>query len=390
MINPSEIKQKALRKYPEFLQAVIEDKNFFPLKFPVGKTSRNYIQLRGELNQLIESSKSQIGYGYTVELIIKNTQKLGKQSLPNRISIETESDYLKFLGKQTEFKKFQANIKLILFSIPQLEQWLRQNPTKVIDYADKWSDLLKVCLYFQNNNQPKLYLRELPIAVHTKFIEENKGVLSSLLEEILPFEAIQTVDKYKKHKFEQKFSLRYEEPTVRFRILDKQVKHKYHFPIFDLTTPLSEFEQINFQHLRCFITENKMNLLAFPSLVNSFTIWGGGYRTIMLKSTTWLSNCSIFYWGDIDADGFKILSQFRGYFPHTISIMMNEITFTTFEQFSVKVYPSQPENLLHLTKEEYRLYSLISKQGIRLEQEHISRDYVMEMLSKLFNLNEKA
>ena len=386
MINPSQIKKKALRKYKEFLQAEVEDKNFFPLEFAIGNTSRDYIQLRDELNQLRENSKSKIDYGYTVELVTKNTQKLGKQSLPQKVSIETEIDYLRFLNRQIEFKKFQANIELIRSLVPQLEQWLLQNPIKVIDHADKWSDLLKVCRYFQNNHQPNLYLRELPIAVHTKFIEENKSILDLLLEVILPPEVIQTVDKKKKHTFEQKFSLRYEEPPVRFKVLDEQVKLKYHFPIFDLTTPLSEFEQIDLQHHNCFITENKMNFLTLPSLANSFAIWGGGYRTTMLKSVSWLSSCSIFYWGDIDIDGFKILSQFRRYFPLTVSVMMNEDTFKTFEEFSVEVKQSEPEKLSNLTEEEYYLYSFVSEQGKRLEQEHISQDFTIECLTRYLTL----
>lgn len=380
MINPSQIKQKAQRKYENFLQASIEGRNFFPLELPVGKIPQNYIKLRDELTELLNNSKTKLNYGYSVELTTKNTHKHGQQSLPTKITIDSESDYLKLLNKKSEFSKFKTNIKLILSSIPQLEQWLIRYPQKVIENADNWEDILKVCHYFLTVPNPNLYLRELPIAVHTKFIEENKSIINSLLETILPDETIKAVDKNKNHIFEQKFSLKYEEPLVRMRILDKQVKIKNKFPVLDLITPLSEFEQIKLNAKNCFITENKMNFLTLPNLQDSFAIWGSGYGIHMLKAVSWLCDRNIFYWGDIDTDGFKILSQFRGYFPQTISIMMDQSAFKEFAEFAVDVKPSLPENLLNLTSEEYSLYSFLCQQGKRLEQERISQQFTVQYL----------
>ena len=327
MINPSQIKQKAQRKYKEFLQATIEQKKFFPLELPVGKIPQNYIELRDELTEIIDNSKETIGYGYSVELASKNTRKYGQQSLLTKISIDSEVDYLKLLNKKSEFNKFKTNVQLICFLIPQLKRWLLQHPQKVIEYSDIWKDLIKVCCYFLTNPNPNLYLRELPIAVHTKFIEENQAIITSLLEEILPLESIKTVDKKKKHIFEQKFLLKYEQPLVRLRILDRQVKEENNFPVLDLLTPLSEFEQIRLNVKNCFIPENKMNFLTLPDLNSSIAIWGSGYSIQMLKAVNWLSDLNIFYWGDIDTDGFKIFSQFRGYFSQTISVMMDWSTF---------------------------------------------------------------
>ncbi|MEM7757883.1 MAG: DUF3322 domain-containing protein [Cyanobacteria bacterium P01_A01_bin.40] len=380
MINPSQIKQKAQRKYKEFLQASIQQKNFFPLDLPVGKIPQNYLKLRDELTKLLDNSKTKLNYGYSVELTTKNTHKYGQQSLPTRISVDSETDYLKLLNKKSEFGKFQTNVKLILSSIPQLEQWLIQYPQKVIENVDKWEDLLKVCHYFLAHPNPNLYLRELPIAIHTKFIEENKAIIASLLEVILPSEIIQVVDKKKKYIFEHKFSLKYEEPLVRMRILDKQIKEDNNFPVFDLLTPSSEFEQIKLNAKNCFITENKMNFLTLPNLKDSFAIWGNRYSIQILKSVNWLCDRNIFYWGDIDPDGFKILSQFRSYFPQTISVMMNQYTYQKFKNFAVDIEPSKPEYLSNLSSEEYKLYSFLCRQGKRLEQEHIIQDFVVKCL----------
>ena len=383
MINPEKIKQIATRKYPEFLQSIIANQDFLPLNLPIGKVPKDYIQLRNEVNKLINKSKEKLGYGYTIELQIKNTHNYGHQSLPNKITINTKEDYLQFINKQAEFTKFKTNLELIRSSFPELETWILTNPQKIIKHAEQWQYLLKVSRYFKQNYYPNLYIRELPIEIHTKFIEDNKQIISSLLEAVFPIEAIQPVDKQKKHIFEQKFSLKYEEPLIRFRILDRQLQEQYRLPFSDLSVPLSEFAQINFKNHYCFITENKLNFLTLPNLNNSFAIWGSGYKIQSLTSVAWLNSCSIVYWGDMDADGFKILHQLRSYFPRTISVMMDENTFKAFEKFAVDIERSEPEKLANLTEEEYKLYSYVSHEGKRLEQEHISHDFAVKYLMSI-------
>lgn len=118
-----------------------------------------------------------------------------------------------------------------------------------------------------------------------------------------------------------------------------------------------------------------MSFLNLPALENSFALFGSGYAIQTLKSVKWLAYCPIFYWGDLDTDGFKILSQLRSYLPQTISIMMNVKTFETFKEFAVTVTESTAENLLYLTPEEQALYLYLSLHNKRLEQERISQDY---------------
>ncbi|MEH2460997.1 Wadjet anti-phage system protein JetD domain-containing protein [Nostoc sp.] len=376
MITPSEIMHKAERVYPFFLSSVIRGDKFFPYdKFPIGSRPKGYLALREVVNELISKSKQSLGYGYTLELETRNLHKLGQQSSPRCISVDTEQDYLKLLKKEKELLKFKTDIELIRSEVPELNCWLDQNPIKVIEYSDRWNDLLKVCRYFQCNPKPDLYIRELPIQIHTKFIEQNKGILSNLLEAILPTELFSSVEREKEYTFEKRFYLRYREPLIRLRILDQALKAKYDFPLSDISTPVSEFRQLNFKAHRFFIAENLMNFITLPALENSFALFGSGYAIQILKSVTWLAYCPIFYWGDLDIDGFKILSQLRSYFPQTISIMMDVKTFETFKEFAVTVAESTTENLLYLTPQEQALYSYLSIHNKRLEQERISQDY---------------
>lgn len=384
MINPTEIKDKAKKRYPSFLVSLITGESFFPIDdFAVGKPSKNFLELRQSVNDLIDKSKKSLGYGYTLELETTRTRQYGEQSLPKRIFIETEQDYLKLTDKHKEVTKFKKDIELIRAKVPELEQWLCRNPLKIVEYSDHWHELLKVCEYFQNNPKSNLYIRELPIQVHTKFIEQNKGIISSLLEAILPIDQLVSVENENEHKFEKRFSLKYKELQIRIRLLDPILKEKYKFPSSDISIPLSEFSQLNLVNHPCFITENLMNFLTLPYLKNSFAIFGGGYAVQNLKFVFWLSNCPIFYWGDLDDHGFRILSQLRSYFPQTVSTMMDIQTFEAFQEFAVAVSPNGLVDLPHLTSQEQTVYKYLVINQKRLEQERITQIYSNNLLQSL-------
>jgi hypothetical protein len=383
MIDPTQIKQKSERQYAAFLNSILTGENFFPIEFPLGTRPKDYLALRDAVIQLIQKSKLTQPCGYSLELETQNLQKHGLQSLPKRISIDTEQDYLKFIKKEKEVAQFKLDVDLIKKQIPELSGWLCHNPLKVIEYSGRWHDLLQVCQYFQQNPQPNLYIRELPIRVHTKFIEQNQKILRPLLEVILPAETLVSVEGEKEDAFEKRFSLKYREPLIRLRVLDLSLKAKYSFPAADMSLPINEFRSLNLEHHNCFITENLMNFLTLPLLENSFALFGRGYAVQSLKKVSWLLDYPIFYWGDLDADGFKILSQLRSYFPQTLSIMMDRETFEIFYEFSVSVEASIVETLPYLTDEEKTMYTHLVLHQKRLEQERVSQEYANQFLQHL-------
>jgi hypothetical protein len=376
VISPTEIQQKSARCYASFLAAIVVGENLCPLEFAVGSIPKEYLDLSKAVNLLIEKSKSCLGYGYNLELETRKMQKYGTQSLPKKIYIDTENDYLKLIKKEQEVARFRLDIENIRTKMPELEQWIYRNPLKIVEYSDRWDELLKVCQYFRCTPKPNLYIRELPIQVHTKFIEQNQKILRTLLESFLPTENLNPIDGEKESTFEKRFSLKYREQLIRLRFLDRRLMAKYGFPASDFSMPISEFNRLNLEGHRCSIVENLINFLTLPDLANSFAIFGSGYAVQGLKFTEWLSYCPIFYWGDLDADGFKILSQLRSYFPHVTSIMMDLKTFEAFQEFSVTVPVANLENLQHLTSEEVNLYTYLVTHQRRLEQERISQDYV--------------
>jgi hypothetical protein len=127
-----------------------------------------------------------------------------------------------------------------------------------------------------------------------------------------------------------------------------------------------------------------MNFLTLPCLKDTFGLFGGGFRIEILKQIDWLKKSNIIYWGDIDAQGFQILSQIRSYFPQTKSVMMNFKTLNLFQQFIVSGTPTNAAfNLQNLTTEEKELFAFLMEKNFRLEQEKIFQNYVIENLTEL-------
>jgi hypothetical protein len=243
-----------------------------------------------------------------------------------------------------------------------------------------------VCHYFKHNPKPNLYIRELPVQVHTKFIENNKGILKELLDILIDEHANKN-----EPNFEERFNLKYAEPLVRFRILDRSISRQYFSGIDDLSIPVSQFEQLELPVKRIFVVENKTNLLTigltFPELDKTIVIFGSGYKIENLKNVKWFKNTDLFYWGDLDIQGFEILSQFRHYFPSVQSILMDKATFKHFEKERVDGKENK-NSAPNLTDKEQELYELLKTNNWRLEQEKISLEYVNDTIKKTIQLPE--
>lgn len=376
MLTPGEIKLKAERQYPVYLQTWVRGEPFTPLAFPAGKASANFGSLRTEVQALQTAEKTALKPGYRIEWQVQQKRALNTQTLPSRIWLDTAEDFLHLIGKSDEFELFMQDVMLMRARIPQLENWVRRSPRKVIEYHNSWPGLLAVCRYLQTNPRPGLYIRELPVNVHTKFIEQHQGILRELLEQLLPAETI-TPDAA---TFQQRFGLREEDLLVHLRFLDDQLRQCYGIPLDECAIPLSQLARMEFRGQTCVITENKMTFLTLPPLPQTLAILGGGFKVSSLAALSWLHDCPIIYWGDLDAQGFQILSQMRSTFSHVTSLMMDETTFNTFSEWSVAGTPCRVRQLPYLTSEEHALFVQLAENERRLEQERISYTYALQQL----------
>lgn len=378
MITVDEIRKKALRIYPDILRNSILGIDSFPLNLRSDKNfSKDFVVMGREIAQLMSEAKDRKGYGYTVISQKVKSRSHSIQDIPQSIRFDTLQDFLKFIGKIKEYEEFKCNCNLINSEIPELNEWTIKNPQKVVQNKNEWGNILKVCRFFIQNPKPNLYIRELPINVHTKFIERNKGIIRELLD-ILLSEHIN--NEYK--EFEKRFHLKFCEPHIRFKILDKEISQKYFSGLDDLAIPVSQFEALDLPLKKVLVVENKTTLytaLTLPKMDRSIAIFGSGFSVHNLKAAQWLSNLELLYWGDLDAQGFEILSQFRSYFPHVQSLLMD---ITTFEKFfeQDKGTLTNISAKLNLTEYEQQLYELLKINNWRLEQEKIPLYWVKEKL----------
>lgn len=378
MITVEEIQRKAASVYPEVLKSSLTGSEFFPWIIRSNKQlSKDFALMNKELASVIEASKERIGFGYSIKYESVNTRHHKQQDIPSAITFDSLDDFLKFIKKEKEYDQFQKDAGQILSEYPQLHDWICSAPTRVIKCVDIWSDLLKVCRWFTNNFEPdKYYIRELPISVHTKFIEETKGILRQLLDELIPDKILPT-----EKEFEKRFRLRYAQPPVRFRILGSKLETFQ--GVEDITVTLEAFSELDLNCRTVIIVENLMNFLTLPKLENAIAIWGRGFGLENIKTIKWLEAKRIFYWSDLDAHGMQMLSQLRSYFPQTESILMDSETLNRFSNYWVEGKKTNVTMLVHLNEDELKLFKHLSVNNIRLEQERIPQQHINTVIFRL-------
>jgi hypothetical protein len=385
MIKPNEIKQKAEKLYSDFLVSFLTNEPFFPKQIRTNKGKKDEFVNRYEgYEKLNDNSKTQTGFGYSIVFKTINKKGEGKVPILDKIYFENEYDFLKYINKSKDFETFKNTVNKIKIVLPLLENWILKNPLKITKYEKEWNKLIDICLYFLNDYNDEKYLRELPIdSIDTKYIENNKSIIDELLHAILPEDKINKNAK----KFENKFYLKSEEELIFIRILDKDlfIDQK----ISHLKLPVSEFNKLQIDCEKVFITENKMNCLTFPNVKNSIVIFGKGYEIDIIKNADWLTNKKIYYWGDIDTHGLNILSRIRTFYKQTISVLMNLDTFNKPEYKDLKGKEGKPEFTVpeYLTTNEIELFEFLLMQYKqsnfnRLEQERLKHCEIEEYIKR--------
>ena len=393
MITPEQIKARARRYWDNqrVLRAWVTGEALFPLIIPFKRPSaarllEDYAQVRRWLEALKAESKTHKGYGYTVAFTEVAHRQLGSQSLPRQIRFDTPEDLFRYIGRQRDYARFQELVEVLCTAQPALRDWIARRPLKVLEHEAEWPRLLAVLEWFHAHPRPGRYLRQLDIpGVDSKFIEGHRALLKELLDRVLPNDAIDpSVGGLAAHGFERRYGLSFEEPLIRFRLLDPRLLNGVR--ITDLSVPVSEFARLALPCKRVYVTENKTNGLSFPPLAGTIVIFGLGYGITSLKAVRWLRHLPLHYWGDIDTHGFAMLSQLRGYFDHVESFLMDEGTLMSFKPLWGQEQESRRHTrpLAHLTPAETRLFERLRDDAlgprVRLEQERIAYGYVLERL----------
>lgn len=311
----------------------------------------------------------------------------GEQRLPAQVWVDTPDAAFAWLGKRSEAERFVRMVAASREELPVVEPWLLRRPLMALELADAWPRLLAVVRWTMAHPRPAVHLREVDVpGVHSKFIEQHRGVLAELLDRALPDAAIDTAA-----SGITRFALRYgflDKPVrIRFRVLDERIAVVPGTSMADVTLDACSFARMAVPVRRVFITENETNFLAFPAVPESLVVFGAGYGWDALAMARWLDRCELRYWGDIDTHGFAILDALRSRFPHAASLLMDrETLFAHRAHWTEEPDPVRHE-LPRLNDAERVLYDDLRQDRIaprlRLEQERIGYDWVRARLAAI-------
>lgn len=302
----------------------------------------------------------------------KQTVSFGKQLMPVRVFIDTPEDAMALLGLTKKKKEFLAGLSAVESQMPSLRDWYLTYFGR-ISAEDFFPVVLSIARFMLEQEQRKGYLREMAIpGVDTKFLENHNFLVRTLWNAIFPENTAESSDELWEKLFVQKVPT----PSICVRSLDEHLRFAGVRKLFLSQDDIADFQP---PHRRIFITENKVNGYTFPDAEDSLILFGMGYGVLeMAESAPWLADKEIYYWGDLDHDGFNILSNLRKVLPEMKihSFLMDKETLLTYVDSKVKDTGNTTTIPDYLTVSEKMAWKLIHDNGWRLEQERIPHEKV--------------
>jgi len=136
------------------------------------------------------------------------------------------------------------------------------------------------------------------------------------------------------------------------------------------------------------VVENRDTAFYFPPEVpGGVLVLGNGDAAVSLLTTarSLMDAPQLIYWGDIDAEGLRIVARLRAADHPVVTILMDELTYDTYamygtptDQHGKPVRPGDPKPPIELTPAEAALYAKLTDPGWdgyrRIEQERIPLD----------------
>ncbi|WP_182869570.1 Wadjet anti-phage system protein JetD domain-containing protein [Rhodopirellula sp. JC639] len=384
MITPEAIAEKAKRIYPKAVGAWLSEEidTFFPHRVPANLSlSKDHAAAIEQVDQLRKASKDVTGRGYTVCYESRRSRTYGLNQFPSAILIDSMDDLVHLAGCQSQWDTLQESVATLRRRKPELWPWLVQrNHWKTLpEIAAVLDGLLDIVDYFQTHPRPDCFARELPLAVSTKLLETHRRRLATWLDIVLP---PHTIDhRYGYDAFEPRYGLRYARPHFLIRTLDDQLQSELGLAFDELSLPAESLASLPVADARTLIVENKINLLSLPNMDRSIALGGLGAGVTQLADVEWLHNNPLYYWGDLDAEGFVILDRLRQSLPRVTSVLMDRSILERFQDLATVGNGAQPKELTHLNAEEKACYAAVCKGNLRIEQEHLPIDLLVSILA---------
>lgn len=304
-------------------------------------------------------------------------RQVGTNTIPCRAWIDGFDEAWELLDVLGQVRRITELADATREQCPRLVPWLVSHPMKALVLEARWERLLATVRWVDERQSPGMYVRQVDVpGVDTKFIEQNRGALTALLDQQLDPDRIDqgAAD------FAGRYGFRRKPGYVRFRCGG-------YCGFRELSVRASEFTSAIPGTSRVYVIENEITYLAFPLGAGDVAIWGSGYAVPVLHPLDWLDGLDLVYWGDIDTHGFGILDRLRRRFPHARSMLMDRATLLAHRgQWVTEPEPSAAVLDL-LGGDELALYRDLQADtfgpSVRLEQERVSFAAIEQALKLL-------
>ena len=362
-----------------FLMAFASGQVFEPLGVPVRGPAPGEMAARlGEVQAWAEQWQRPYRTPVRIEHARVGGRVIGSNAIPCRAWIDSYEELWALLGVMKDVRRFTELAEATREDCPRLAGWMTARPLQVLGLEASWAKIVGTVRWIDEQQQPGTYLRQVDVpGVDTKFIEQHRGVLASLLD--LQLDPARVDPGVPRPDFTGRYRFRKKPQYVRFRLPPAGISLGWgpssELTVSEMSLRADEMTAIPPGITAAYVLENEITYLAFPAVVGALVIFGGGYAVSALESLGWLAGVDLNYWGDIDTHGFAILNRLRRRFPHARSMLMDRETLLAHSGQWVTEPNPVDTRLDLLDPAEAALYrDLVSHalgQSVRLEQERV-------------------
>lgn len=390
--TPESIRSHLQKRWDKGVFLNAEASVTFPYVYPIkGPSAAEITDCYADVTHWADSYRALDSFNGVQVIWTERSHRLsGKNHIPSQLSFASTHDLAHFVGRLREWENWNAALNIIQNTLPDLIPYWLKHPVQGIPLChdlQKLTRLVRVCEWcrrYTQNATERIYIRQIPLeGIHTKFVESNQSILAMWLD-YLCSDHFCDLGPTKGLTFAKRFGFLEKPQLVRIRLLDS----KYYWNgLSDLTLVAHELASLEWPVKNVFICENDVTCLSFPTVPDSLLIFGGGYGFDALSRIPWLQSKRIFYWGDLDTNGFCILDQLKSHFPHTQSFLMDTHTLLRYKEYWSREGRPMCRNLLRLNPAERMTYQELCQhtwgKNVRLEQELIPISEVQKALREL-------
>ena len=307
--------------------------------------------------------------GVEVEWVQRRWANLGTQRLPGRARVEGASAIAGLAGQSSWWRRLRARASLLRdefgdAAVPALPSIAR----RLGDLVDDDVGRVVGCVgWLVANPDSDLLIRQMPVVgVDTKWLERHRGVVDPLVRALAG---------------RGDLGLRKDPRRFRVRLLDDvNLSGSLGGGLRDFSASAAELDASGLRPGKVVVTENMQSMLALGPLPGVVAVHGGGVDVVELSAVRWIADAQVFYWGDLDTHGFRILSMARQQWPQVESVLMDVATLEAAWSMAVPEPKPYRGAIGHLTAAEMAALARLREGDWRLEQERIPWEYAWARL----------